>query len=279
MEDLLPIRLGPAFWRGVAALGGLGFFLLLEQLFRFRAPTDSKHRRFWVNAGMALLNAAVLAVLFGDLFPKLARFTAARGIGLFHLLALNPSQNILLSVVLLDLLTYFWHLANHYFPLFWRLHRVHHSDPDLDVTSAFRFHLGEILLSALLKLPLVVVLGIGFPGLIVFEASLLFAAQFQHSNLRLPETIDRVVRLIFVTPTMHRSHHSVRRSETDTNFGTIFSLWDRLVGSYRIVADQEKIVIGLAEYARPSELTFPRLLFLPFERNFRPRGLAVDSGE
>ena len=271
-KTFLLFPFGPSFWRGLAALGGLGLFLALEVYAPFRKPADSKLRRFWINVGITLLNVVILTLLFWDFFPKLFRFIGVHRFGLLNILGLSLRANVILSVILLDLLIYFWHVANHHFPFFWRFHRVHHTDPDLDVTSAFRFHLGEILFSTFLKIVFVLALGISFAGLIVFEITLLLAAQFQHSNIRLPGRIDWALRFVVVTPDMHRVHHSRTRRHNDSNFSTIFSIWDRLMGTYQMEPSQEKMKIGLSEYPRPASLTFIRLLFMPFEPNTRSRG-------
>ena len=267
MEDILLIPFGPNFLRAFAAVTGLGLFLVLEYAFPLRPFVDSKARRFFINLGLILLNVAIVLALYGDLFPRLCRFVTAHRIGLFNLFSLGRVEKTLLSVVVLDAATYLWHVANHAYALLWRFHRVHHSDPDLDVTTAFRFHWGEILASSFWKIGLVLLFGINVAGLLLFETLLLFAAQFQHSNLRLSGSLDRVLRWVFATPAMHQLHHSWVREESDSNYATIFSAWDRITGTYRCAAPPNRI--GLEDYPRGQELTFVRLLFLPVERNLR----------
>jgi len=268
MESFFFFPFGSTFLRSLAAAAGLGAFLILELFFPARPSVDSKARRFLTNLGIILLDGAILVVLYGDFFPRLCRFVAVHRIGVLNLIEVEPAGRFFSTVVLLDGATYLWHVANHASPLLWRFHRVHHSDPDLDVTTAFRFHWGEILASSFWKIGIVILFGLSWPALFVFEVLLLLGAQFQHSNLRLPALADRALRLILVTPAMHRIHHSGLREESDSNYATLFSGWDRILGTYRCASPEGGI--GLPEFPRPIDLTFLRLLFLPIERN--PRG-------
>jgi sterol desaturase/sphingolipid hydroxylase (fatty acid hydroxylase superfamily) len=185
-------------------------------------------------------------------------------IGLFNFVGLESGANLVASVVVMDLVFYGVHRMNHAVPVLWRFHRVHHSDLDLDVTTAFRFHPGEVLISALLKAPVIWALGVSPLGLVSFEIGLLAAAQFQHSNMRVPEPYETIVRRVLVTPNMHRIHHSTVRGEHNSNFSTIFSVWDRLLGTYHMKVRQEGIRIGLLEYQDPRVLSLPRVVWMPF---------------
>ncbi len=184
--------------------------------------------------------------------------------GLFNLVGLGDEANVIASVVVMDLVFYGVHRANHAVPVLWRFHRAHHSDLDLDVTTAFRFHPGEVLISALIKLPAIWALGVSPLGLVSFEIGLLAAAQFQHSNLRVPEPYETIVRRVLVTPNMHRIHHSTVRGEHNSNFSTILSVWDRLLGTYRMNVHQEDIRIGLLEYQDPRAVSLTRVVWMPF---------------
>lgn len=162
----------------------------------------------------------------------------------------GPSSGIGMAFifVLFDLWMYFWHRANHDIAFLWRFHRAHHSDTEMDTTTALRFHPGELILSTLIRLPVVVLLGMSFAQLVLFETVLNLSTLFHHSNLAVPEKLDRLLRTVIVTPNMHRVHHSAERSETDSNFTSIFSFWDRLVRTYRTRQDTRAITIGLSSF-------------------------------
>lgn len=270
----MDILFTPTGLRGLASFGGLFLFMAIENLFPFRKRVDPLLRHYGVNLLIAGGNAAILGVAFGWAVVAYARFLEARGIGLLHLFPVGLGWNIVLSLLFLDFVTYGWHLAYHRLPLLWRLHRVHHTDRDLDVTSASRFHLGEIGLSTLLRLGAMTLWGPAWLSIVVFEGALLLAAQFQHSNFRIPEPFDSAVRWLFVTPDMHRVHHSDLPAETNSNYSTIFSFWDRSIGTYRM-APQERLVIGLKEYPRREDRTLFKLMAMPFGR--RCSGAVTES--
>ncbi len=259
----MDLHLTPAWLRGLAGFGGLLLFMTLENRFPFRRRVDPIVRHYGINLFIAGGNAVIVGLLFSGAVVGYARFLESRGIGLLHFFPVAPGWNLLLSLFYLDFVTYLWHMAYHRWPLLWRLHRVHHSDRDLDVTSASRFHPGEIALSILLRLGAMTLWGPTWTAMIVFEGALLFAAQFQHSNFKIPEPFESAIRWLFVTPNMHRVHHSDLPEETNSNYSTIFSIWDRLMGTYRM-APQERIVIGLKAYPNPEDRTFLRLMTMPF---------------
>jgi sterol desaturase/sphingolipid hydroxylase (fatty acid hydroxylase superfamily) len=188
----------------------------------------------------------------------------SEGWGLLHYLNLGPLGSVAASIVLLDLFFYGFHWANHIIPFLWRFHRAHHSDLELDVTTAFRFHLGEVLISMLIKASAVILLGIPVLGLLSFEILLVIAAEFQHSNLWLPELIDKRLRLLVITPHMHWIHHSQLPLHHNSNFGTIFSGWDRLFRTYSLPIRQEEVRIGLEQYSTPEQVGFRRFWAIPF---------------
>lgn len=223
-------------WRLAAFLGLFALFAALEALLPRRARALPLLRRWSTNWGMVLLANGLLRLMALAL-PLLAigaaLDAAARGWGLFNLLGWSLWVTIPLSVVIFDFLIWLQHLLTHRIPVLWRLHRVHHADRDLDVTTAIRFHPLETGLSMLYRIGLVYLLGPPAVAILVFEVLLNGTAMFNHANLRLPEKLDRAVRLVLVTPDMHRVHHSVHRDEHDTNFGFALSIWDRLFGTYR----------------------------------------------
>lgn len=170
---------------------------------------------------------------------------------------------------------YLWHRGNHTIPFLWRFHRMHHSERQLDATSAARFHPGEIFLSGIARLAVVPLLGMTLPQLIVYETALFPIIVLHHSNVRLPRWLDRGLLALIVTPAMHRVHHSRWRPETDSNFGSVFPHWDRLFRSFRLRADARTVALGLDEFAEPRWQTVSGMLTTPLE----PRGRSVETGE
>jgi len=256
--------MGLAELRTVLAFGGLGLLLAIEQIAPFRRPVQTRLPRYFVNFTIAGSNALLINVLFGSFLFGWSQQVTEQGLGVFNLLGLEMPANIVCSVIVLDLIFYGVHWANHKAPFLWRLHRAHHSDLDLDVTTAVRFHLGEVTLSTAYKIGFIWILGIAPLGLVAFESTLLLAAQVQHSNIRIPEPFETIVRWVFVTPNMHRIHHSQEGKELNSNFSTIFSWWDRLIGTYYMEVRQERIIIGLKDYPEAWLVTLWRVLWIPF---------------
>jgi sterol desaturase/sphingolipid hydroxylase (fatty acid hydroxylase superfamily)/rhodanese-related sulfurtransferase len=255
----------------------LGVFVVLalaEGLRPRRVRMQPKGQRWLTHFGMlALATLLVRAVIF--LLPLVGATAAAlyagqHDWGLFNRTDLPTWLEILLAVALLDLAIWAQHVATHHVPLLWRLHKVHHADRDLDASSALRFHPVEILVSALYKLVMILVLGPAVVAVIAFEILLNASAMFNHANLALPPRVDAALRLIIVTPDMHRIHHSIIRTEHDRNFGFCLSIWDRIFGTYISAprGGQERMTVGLADWQsddRPSRLGW--LLWLPFQKS------------
>jgi sterol desaturase/sphingolipid hydroxylase (fatty acid hydroxylase superfamily) len=189
-----------------------------------------------------------------------------RGWGLFNRVAWPVWLELLLALFLLDLTIYLQHRLFHYVPVLWRLHRMHHADLDVDVTTGARFHPVEILLSLGIKFGVIVALGAPALAVLLFEIGLNATSMFNHSNVRLPSAVERLLRWFVVTPDMHRVHHSVVRRETDSNFGFNFPWWDRLFGTYRSKpeAGHEAMTLGIGQFRDPRELRLDRMLTQPF---------------
>jgi sterol desaturase/sphingolipid hydroxylase (fatty acid hydroxylase superfamily) len=205
-----------------------------------------------------------------------------RGWGLFHIVALPAWLELLLALFLLDLAIYLQHRLFHYAPVLWRLHRMHHADLDVDVTTGARFHPVEILLSLGIKFLVVVPLGTPPLAVLLFEIALNGTSMFNHSNVRVAPAIERVLRWLVVTPDMHRVHHSIVRRETDSNFGFNFPWWDRLFGTYRPQpeAGHQAMTLGIGQFRDPRELRLDRMLTQPFRDDpgeCRPGERAADS--
>jgi len=195
-----------------------------------------------------------------------ALFAEQRALGLFNRVVLPVWLELLLALFLLDLAIYLQHRLFHYVPVLWRLHRVHHADLDVDVTTGARFHPVEILLSLGIKFLVVVPLGAAPLAVLLFEIALNATSMFNHSNVRVEPAIERVLRWLVVTPDMHRVHHSAVRRETDSNFGFNFPWWDRLFGTYRAQpeAGHEGMTLGIEQFRDPKELRLHRMLVQPF---------------
>jgi sterol desaturase/sphingolipid hydroxylase (fatty acid hydroxylase superfamily) len=251
-------------------LGVLVVLAALERLLPRRSLVQPRNRRWVTNLGLVVIDAVALRLLAFAL-PILAVAAAVDaqnlGLGLFNRLDWPVWVELVLAVLLFDFAVWLQHLVTHKVPLFWRFHRVHHADRDFDVTTALRFHPMEIIASAGLKVGLVYLLGPSALAVLVFEILLNATAMFNHANLALPAWLDRLLRLILVTPDMHRVHHSVLREEHDSNFGFALSIWDRLFRTYRPqpMSEHATMPIGLEwQDDRPMRLGWA--LLLPFRR-------------
>jgi sterol desaturase/sphingolipid hydroxylase (fatty acid hydroxylase superfamily) len=264
MGDTFPseaaIRLG--FFFGVFAV-----MALWEVLAPRRTLQTAKPLRWGSNLGLVVLNSVLLRLVAPLGAVGSALFAESVGWGLFQHIEAPRWLVIAGSVLLLDLAIYLQHVMFHAVPLFWRLHMVHHADLDFDVTTGLRFHTLEILLSALIKLAVVMLLGPAVIAVIIFEVALNATAMFNHSNVRMPPWLDRILRWIVVTPDMHRVHHSIIRRETNSNFGFNLPWWDRLLGTYRAqpAEGHTAMTIGLADF-RDEHIAdrLHRMLLLPF---------------
>jgi len=257
MSPETPIRL-------TAAIAILLTLFLCERLFP-RRPAQHRKTRWPPNLAIGILNAvllllAPLSAVGASLFALFNQF------GLFIWLQLPLWHSIILSLLLLDLAIYWQHRLLHAIPPLWRIHRMHHTDTELDATTALRFHPLEILLSLALKAALIVLLGAPLLAVIAFEILLNGIAMFNHANLRIPPLADAVLRLALVTPDMHRIHHSVRHGEYNSNYGFNLSIWDRLFRSYTKTPrdSHERMRLGQPDFRAPRESRLLKLLTQPF---------------
>ena len=251
-------------------LGVLTALAVLERLAPRRRPVQRRRDRWATNLGLAVIDTLTLRALALAL-PVLAVAAAVDagqlGLGLFNRLDWNWALEMVLAVLLFDLAIWAQHLVTHKVPFLWRFHRVHHADRDFDVTTALRFHPAEIAASAGLKVGLVYVIGPSALAVLVFEILLNATAMFNHANLALPGPVDRLVRLVLVTPDMHRVHHSADRAEHDSNYGFALSVWDRIFRTYRPgpKAGHLDMTVGLEwQDEKPARLGWA--LMLPFRR-------------
>ena len=252
---------------GGPALGVLFVILVaLEAARPLRQRVQDRLHRLLTNgavAGVGLVAARL------TLIPAVVAVAAAaerQRWGLVRHLPVPPVVGSLLAFVLLDYGIYLWHWLMHRIPFLWRFHTVHHTDLDLDVSTAFRFHFGELLLSVIYRSAEVVLIGVGPTLALAFEVGLEAATEFHHSNWRLPARWERLLNYLIVTPRMHGIHHSIVERETNSNWATIFPWWDRLHGTARLNVPQEAVTIGVPAYRDPQELTVLSLLMMPFRR-------------
>ncbi len=236
----------------------------LEGLFPYYQGREARIRHGLPHVITAFLNGLLTRFLLAGLTAGVIAWAMKSLPASLRLLRPASVVELVLVFLLFDIWMYFWHRANHRIMFLWRFHRAHHADIEMDTTTALRFHPGELILSTFIRLPVVVLLGMTFGQLFLFETMLNLSTLFHHSNLALPEKWDSMLRLVFVTPNMHRVHHSIERQETDSNFTSLLSVWDRLFGTFRMRDDTRTIVLGLPEFR---EAKFQRLwgfLITPF---------------
>lgn len=242
---------------------------ILIALWEIRLPrrtlTTSKKWRWLNNLSIIAINPVLLHFVFPVLAVGIAQTARANGWGLLNQFGTSSVIAMGVGIVFLDFVMYMQHVMFHAVPLFWRLHMVHHADLDCDLTTGLRFHPIEIVLSMILKMTIIVVLGPPVISVLIFEILLNGMAMFSHDNIKLPPPGDRYLRLLVVTPDMHRVHHSVIISETNSNYGFNFSIWDRLFGTYLAQPSKghQDMIIGLSQFRDHRRLTLPWLLILP----------------
>jgi sterol desaturase/sphingolipid hydroxylase (fatty acid hydroxylase superfamily) len=257
--------------------------LVIMALWEWLAPRrDLRHgklRRWGGNLAIVALNTLVVRLLFPILAVGTAVWAEQRGWGLFNQIELPAWLEVAVAAILLDMAIYWQHRLFHIVPLFWRMHRMHHADLDFDVTTALRFHPLEIIVSMVIKLALVLLLGPAALAVLIFEVLLNGTAMFNHANARLPLGLDRILRLVVVTPDMHRVHHSVEAGEYNSNFGFNLPWWDRLFGSYQAQpgAGHDDMQIGLSAYGGDVCANLLWMLVLPFKTLKAPEPMAEDG--
>ncbi len=252
---------------GILFFGGVLFFLFMELLIPYRKSTVSKLKRWVNNLSLTAFNSAALTLLFSKAVIDTANHATTNQIGVMNMVQLPQWAKTLVIVIFLDFMLYIWHLLNHEVPFLSRFHRVHHTDLDMDVSTATRFHIGEIAISTVIKISLIYFIGADLLSLLVFESIVVLSAQFHHSSLRVPKWFETIYWIVFVPPSMHRIHHSVIKEERNSNYGVIFSLWDRMLGTLLTDVEQAGIRIGLNKYRDPARLHFHHLLVIPFRKS------------
>jgi sterol desaturase/sphingolipid hydroxylase (fatty acid hydroxylase superfamily) len=264
IDNEIYIRLG--FFFGV-----FGVMALFELVSPRRKLRTSKAVRWFNNLSITFIDSFTVRLVFPIMALDMAKLGVERGWGIFHVVNAPEPVAGIVSIILLDLVIYVQHVVFHLVYPLWRIHRMHHTDLDIDVTTGARFHPFEILMSMGIKLGAVFALGPPVWAVLVFEVLLNATSMFNHSNIYFPSTIDRILRLFIVTPDMHRVHHSVIIRETNSNYGFNLPWWDRIFRTYNAqpVKGHTDMNIGLANYRDPKKLSLPRLLMIPFAETER----------
>lgn len=244
--------------------------LLVMAVWEIKLPkkplTQPKWYRWLNNMSLVIFNGLLLPIALPFLAISVAIVAQEKHIGLFNLINLNTVLMGVISIILLDMIIYWQHRMFHNVPLLWRLHRVHHADQDIDVTTGSRFHFIEIWLSMLIKMAAILTFGISPIAVFIFEVLLNASAMFNHSNVQISPSIDTKLRKVIVTPDMHRVHHSIYRNETDSNYGFCLSIWDRWFNSYisQPKDSHQSMTIGIDLFRSLPEQSLLKMLTQPF---------------
>lgn len=244
--------------------GVFGALLALELKRPLRKSVEPKLRRNVRNLVVAAAGALALRLAEQPVALPLSHWVERHQWGLLQVAQMPLWLEVLAAVLLMDYTLYWWHVATHRIPWLWRFHAVHHVDLDMDASTALRFHFGELVQSVGWRAVQVVLIGVTPLSLSIWQTALFASILFHHSNLRLPPALERRLNRYIVTPRMHGIHHSTVPEETDSNWSSGFTLWDRLHGTLKLDIPQERITIGVAEYRNPAEVTLPKIIAMPF---------------
>lgn len=263
----------PSWIRLGCFIGVLLLCTLWENVLPRKELTVSRAFRWVNNLSLVALNSVVIALVMPIAAFQAAVIASEHQWGLFQLMSLPDWLNVLLSIILLDFIIYVQHVIFHRVPVLWKLHRMHHADLDIDVTTGARFHPIEILISMVIKIAAVFMLGVSPIAIVTFEIILNASAMFNHSNAKLALPVDAWLRKAIVTPDMHRVHHSVIPRETHSNFGFFLSVWDRMFSTYRAQPElgHEHVVIGLPDIRDKQEQRLDKLLTQPFRYHVKTK--------
>ena len=251
-------------FKPVMAAAALAVMWLLEGLIPMFEGRERRVRHDAPNVVLGVANALVVALVFAGATLVATEWARTNSFGVLHWLGMEGVRAFALAFVLFDMWQYLWHRLNHKVPLLWRFHAVHHADRELSASSGLRFHTGEIVLSSCARLAVLPLLGMTVAQVLLYEAVLLPIILFHHGNVGVPARADRWLRWLIVTPWMHWVHHSDYQPETDSNYSSVFSFWDRIFGSFRLVSDPRALTLGLEETERRDWATLPGMLAMPF---------------
>jgi sterol desaturase/sphingolipid hydroxylase (fatty acid hydroxylase superfamily) len=250
----------------LVVLAILALLFVLERFFPLRKRMRELGTRLLVNFSISALAFLVAALLVRPTAQATLHWANGKPFGLVYLVPLPAPLEFAFSFLLMDLAFYYWHIANHRFPFLWRFHNVHHVDPDLDVSTGFRFHFGEVAMSAAFRVVQVSVIGVSGWAFAVYEIVFQAETLFHHSNLRLPIRFERLLNRLLVTPRMHGIHHSQVQRENNSNFGVVFPWWDRVHRTLGLNIPQAEIAIGIAGYSQPDDNQLRNALLMPFRK-------------
>ena len=256
----------PALLTLVIVAGLFGIFFVVERFVPLRATKSELVARLVINLCFSALAFGVAAVLVRPAAQATLHWAVMKPFGLVHLFPLPVAAQFMIAFLLMDLSFYWWHWLNHRSRFLWRFHNVHHIDADLDVSTGFRFHFGEVAMSAVFRVVQVALIGISAPAFATYELVFQVNTLFQHSNVRLPIHLERLLSKVFVTPRMHGIHHSQVQGETNSNYSVVFSWWDRIHRTLGLNIPQSEIVIGVPGYSTREDGTLLNSLLLPFRK-------------
>jgi len=262
-------------WRWIAFGLAAGALVIVERLRPLRALKEPGVERVGRNLAIGLLATATTAASEWPLVAPALRLAERQRVGLLRWLPVPPALRVVLGFLLLDYTLYVWHWLNHRSPFLWRFHAVHHMDLDLDSTTGLRFHFGELALAAGFRAAQVLLLGVDRPTLRLWQQLLVCSVMFHHSNVELPIGLERRLVKVIATPRMHGIHHSTRAAESNANYSSLLSWWDRLHRTSRLNVRQSSITIGVEGLQSPEDVTLTRSLALPFRRD---AGVILDTG-
>lgn len=248
------------------AAGTFGALWWLENRRALRPAVESRAVRSSRNLAVAALSGVALSLSEMPVAKRLTELVERKNLGLLKLVRLPRWLETILAVALLDYTLYIWHVLTHRVPWLWRFHIVHHVDLDLDASTALRFHFAEMLVSVVWRAGQIVTIGVSPLSFAVWQAFLFPSILFHHSNVRLPLSLERKLNRLIVTPRLHGIHHSAVRVETDSNWSSGLTVWDRLHGTFKTDVSQSEIIIGVPAYQNPDEVVLPKILKMPFER-------------
>lgn len=254
--------------RAVPAALVLVLLWMWETLHPLFVGRNGRLRHAIRNLSMAAVNGVFLFFTLGLATTLIAGWTSNHKFGLLHVLNIGWAGGLPVGFLILDGWAYWWHRANHAYPFLWRFHRLHHSDHEMDCTTSARFHVGELAIAATSRLPFIALFGLEPITILVHETVLVAVSQFHHSNISLGRW-DRLLRWLIVTPSMHHIHHSRRLPETNSNYASVLSVWDRVFNSFRPPVSSTDIQFGLDDFTDTSCHTIPGMLKMPFADRLR----------
>ncbi len=270
-------------WRTISSLSWLAILLVWETAapyFTFFVGGNKARAGHGLkNMTLGILNSIFTSLAFIALWWMTSQWANSHAFGILNWLSLTGWARLIFAFLLFDAWMYWWHRFNHRIPFLWRFHRTHHSDPKMDVTTANRFHIGEIAISSVLRIPVIALIGLHLWELALYEIAMFTVVQMHHANIAFPAWLDRVLRMVIVTPFMHKVHHSRWQPETDSNYSSLFSFWDRVFRTFRLRQDPRTIHYGLEEFDQPENHTLIGLLATPVRQVQRQTGEPAPSAQ